>query len=545
MLRDYQIDIKNKIYEAWRSNRNALAVLPTGAGKTVVAANIIHEQRGPVCAVAHRQELVCQISLALAREGVQHRIIGPRSVCRLAVSVHMRELGDTLYNPQSPVAVAGVDTLIRRGDSLRDWLPTVKMWFLDEAHHVLTGNKWGKAVNMFPNARGLGVTATPLRADGKGLGAHADGVFNSLCVGVGMRGLIEGPFLTDYTIYAPQSDIVVTPDMISANGDYNPKKLKAAAKQSHITGDVVEHYLKLAYGKLGVTFATDIDTAEEIAYRFNLMGAPAAVVSSRNTDHERIDAVERFRKREILQLVNVDIFGEGFDLPAIEVCSFARPTESYGLFVQQFGRALRPLPGKEKAIIIDHVGNIFRHGLPDAPRNWTLDRAERKSGKREIAMIKACPMCTQVYERYLKSCPWCGHVPVPAQRSAPEFVDGDLTELDANTLDELRNRVDVANMSPEEYGAELQKKHCPHIGVLAGVKRQKERIGQVDKLRNTMAYWAGRYPELQHAEKYKKFYLQFGIDVMSAQALPVKEIINLNERVENEEMGDYSSVKKR
>ena len=208
-LRPYQAKAKQYIYDAWDQGFvNVLAVLPTGAGKTVLFSDIIHDHRGASCAIAHRQELVSQISLALARDKVRHRIIGPKSVVKLCVNLHMLELGASYYDPSSTCAVAGVDTLVRRGDELNGWLESVTLCVQDEAHHVLESNKWGTAFKMFPNAKGLGVTATPLRADGKGLGRHVDGLFDTMVEGPGMRDLIEMGFLTEYRVFAPPSDFV-------------------------------------------------------------------------------------------------------------------------------------------------------------------------------------------------------------------------------------------------------------------------------------------------------------------------------------------------
>jgi DNA repair protein RadD len=232
---------------------------------------------------------------------------------------------------------------------------------------------------MFPNARGLGVTATPVRADGKGLGAHHDGVMHHIIEGAGMRDLIQQGFLTDYRIFAPPSDLDLTGVTRAADGDYNKKQLKQRVRRSQIIGDVVAHYLRIAPGKLGLTFATDVETATEIANRYRAAGVPSEVVSAKTPTGQRIEILKRFKRREVMQLVNVDLFGEGFDLPALEVVSMARPTESYGLYCQQFGRVLRPLPGKTVGIIIDHVGNVVRHGLPDKPRRWSLDRREKRT----------------------------------------------------------------------------------------------------------------------------------------------------------------------
>jgi len=445
-LRDYQNDNKSGIYDAWNAgHRNVISVLPTGSGKTVIFGNIIDEHQGASCAIAHRQELVGQISMSLARYGAYHKIIGPTKVIRNIIAEQHRELGQSFYDPNASHAVAGVDTLIRRTSQLSHWMQQVTLTVVDEAHHVLRKNKWGSAVDLFPNARLLGVTATPSRADGMGLGRHADGVFDHMIEGPSMRELIDRGYLTDYRIFAPPSDLDLTDVTISdKTGEYNSKKLKKAVQQSHLVGDVVEHYLRIAPGKQGVTFATDVETATEIAAKFNAAGVPAEVVSAKTPDAIRNEVIRRFRDGQLKQLVNVDLFGEGFDLPAIEVVSMARPTQSYGLYVQQFGRALRLMDGKLVAIIIDHAGNVIRHGLPDRERIWSLDARERrpklKDPDDEIP-LRYCPSCTQPYERILVACPYCGHHPVPVGRDKPEYVDGDLAEMSPELLAEMRGEI--------------------------------------------------------------------------------------------------------
>lgn len=572
-LRPYQAQAKSEIYAAWAAGAvNVLAVLPTGAGKTVTFSDILHDHKGASCAIAHRQELVSQISLALARDRVRHRIIGPKSVVKLCVNQHMSELGVSYFDPSAPCAVAGVDTLVKRGGELAHWLQSVTLWVQDEAHHVLEANKWGTAAAMFPNAKGLGVTATPLRADGKGLGRHADGLFDVMVEGPGMRDLIDSGYLTDYRIFAPPSDFVRPgAESVGSTGDFTRQKMTTAVRRSHIIGDIVTHYLRIAPGKLGVTFVPDVETATDVAAQFNAAGVPAEVVSAKTPDAERIAILRRFKNRELLQLVNVDLFGEGFDLPAIEVVSFGRPTESFGLYVQQFGRVLRLMldgslypqwdeitseqrkahiaaSSKPRGIIIDHVGNVERHGLPDARREWSLDRRERRSSGRPADVIPTwtCPNCTGVWERVYTVCqdPICGQPrPAPAARNAPEFVDGDLLELDPATLAQMRGEIERVDMHPEAYREELAAKHTPKIGQMAHVKRHAERQEAQAALRESIAWWAGyqRAMGRPDSESYRRFFFAFGVDVLTAQALNTREAINLAGRI-NEHLGGLQNA---
>ncbi len=403
-------------------------------------------------------------------------------------------------------------------------------------HHLLHDNLWGRAVRMFPNARGLGVTATPLRADGKGLGRHADGVLDTLIIGPTMRDLITEGYLTDYRIFAPSGDFDRSTLSKGSTGDFTRNSMSKAVQESKIVGDVVDHYRRIAPGKLGITFTPDVESATLTAERFRDAGVPAEVVSAKTPDLERSRILRRFRDRELLQLVNVDLFGEGFDLPAIEVVSMARPTESYGLYAQQFGRALRPLDGKEHAIIIDHVGNVIRHGLPDSPREWTLDRRETRGQSKQnadVIPVKACPQCAGVYERIYAACPYCGFKPKPSARSGPEQVDGDLLELDAGTLARLRGEAVDVDLTPAEFLAKSGAAHLPRPAAAGAAARFREKQEAQRALREEIAVWAGwqRANGRPDSESYRRFYLQYGIDVLSAQALGRKEAEALLERI--------------
>ena len=539
-LRPYQSELKIDIHSTWLVVPNVLAILPTGGGKTVLFSDILKDYTYARVAIAHRQELVGQISLALARDGIRHSIIGPKNVIKFIVSVHMEELGESFYDVGSPCAVAGVDTLLRRKDDLAVWCSQVRLWIQDEGHHVLKDNKWGKAAALFPNAKGLLVTANTIRADGKGLGRHADGLADAIVEGPGMRDLIEQGFLTDYRIYSPPSDLDMSGVTVGKDGEYNQKETRLRIKKSHVIGDVVKHYQRLANGKLGITFARDVETATDIAGEFNAAGVPAEVVSAKTPDKVRAEVLRRFRKREIWQLVNVDLFGEGFDVPAIEVVSMVRPTESFNLFCQQFGRSLRILEGKTEAIIIDHVGNCVKfsqtHGLPDSRIAWTLDRREKRSKSSkdpDLIPVKACPGCSSLYEAIYKVCPYCGYERVPAARTAPEFVDGDLCELDAATLSAMRNARSKIDRPADLVREALERSGKPYVVAKGAANRHEERQEAQASLRESIALWAGsrRAVGQDDSVSYREFYHKYGIDVLTAQTLGRPEAEALTERI--------------
>jgi superfamily II DNA or RNA helicase len=524
-LRDFQNTLVDEIDVAWQTVPNVMAVAATGSGKTVVFSHKIKQFNGASCAIAHRQELVNQISLALARNGVYHRILAGKSTITDCIQINMRELGRSFYNPNAQCAVAGVDTIIRMNAS-DPWFKSVGLWVLDESHHALVSNKWGKAVAMFPNAKGLGVTATAFRSDGKGLGRHADGVFDRIVMAPSMRDIINRGFLTDYRIFAPKNDIDLINVPLSAGGDYSPEPLKAAVHKSHVVGDIVESYKKIAPGKIGITFCVDVESAVLQANAYRSAGVPAETVSAKTPSLIRSNILQSLARGDIKQVTNVDLFGEGFDLPSIEIVSMGRPTASTGLFDQQFGRALRLKDGKNVGIIVDHVGNTLRHGVPDGQRNHSLDRRERKSRSTVTAelSLRVCPECTGVYDRQLgMACPYCGHETIPSGRSAPAQVDGDLSELLPDVLAKMRGDIDAVLREPTiPYNA------TPEI---AGAirKRHRERIQALEYLRQAMEYWSAGKSDTPRAQR--EFYLTFGIDVLTAQTLKRADALILIERI--------------
>lgn len=536
MFRQYQFDNELAIEASWNAgNRFVLYVLPTGGGKSEVVTNIHRRQRSANVVIAHREELVSQMSLHLARKSVFHRIIAPKKIIAAAVKDHRDELGSSFYSPSALASVAGIDTLISRKADLEPWAQQIGLWSLDEAHHLLLANKWGEGVTMFPNAKGLGVTATPKRGDGKGLGVLSDGVFQDLVLGPTMRELINDGYLSDYEIVVPDSDFDISTGKLGSNGDYTQASMREASRKSRIVGNAVIEYYKYALAKQAIVFATDIETADKMAEEFNRCGIIAASVSSKTDDGERRKKIKAFRERQITVLVNVDLFGEGFDVPAVECVIMARPTKSLAVFLQQFGRALRVMSGKVRALIIDLVSNIYEHGLPDRPRFWSLDGRERKRRSKDddgFIPVTVCTNCKKPYERFHRRCPHCGFLPVPMGGTrAPEAVDGDLLLLDTDVLEKMRKA-----MILEAPGALAGR-----VGAAAGSfaakqaqTRQVERLEAQAALREAIALWAGRgaVEGKDHPELYRRFFFKYGVDVFSALSLPREEMETIRMKIE-------------
>lgn len=528
-----------EVYQAWNQGaQNVVGRADTGFGKTVCLGQLVEQNQGGACVMAHRQELVGQISLMLGKYGIRHNIIAADATVRSIAAAHVAELGTCYYQPSAPVAVAGVDTLVRR-EIPAQWAAQVSLVIPDEGHHVVRGNKWADAMALFPSARGFLPTATPARADGKGLGRHADGLADAMVEAPPMRWLIDQGFLTDYRIICRESDLTMVGEEVSASGDWSPTKLKKAAEKSRIVGDLVSNYLQFGRGLLNIAFTTDTETAAKTTAAYRSAGVRAECLTGKTRDHLRRDILRRFSRREIEVIVAVDIISEGFDLPAIECVQFGRPTESLGLYMQQFGRALRPMPGKQKALIIDHVGNVVRHLPPDRPRVWSLDRREARGAARkadDAIPMRVCVACFEPYEAIYRECPHCGHYPEPAARSGPKHVDGDLGEMDPHTLAALRGQVAFADRTMAEEKDRLTATGLHHAGVMGNVAAHANTLAARAGLRAAMADWGGVWHARGETDSMiqRRFYHAFGgVDVLTALTLSRRETEALTERIRN------------
>ena len=433
-------------------------------------------------------------------------------------------------------------------------------------HNCLRDNKWGKSLDVFPALKHvIGYTATPRRADRRGLGKHAQGIATHMVEGPPMHRLISEGYLTPYKLVTGNvSDIDLTAVSTAASGDYNPQKLRGAMKKSRqIVGDAVAIYRQYCPGSRAVLFACDVEDAVRYCEAFKAAGFPSAVVTAETKEDIRRDTMRRFRTGELQVLMNVDLFGEGFDLPAIETVIMCRPTKSLPLYQQQFGRALRlmidkPLmklwhtftpeqrhahiaaSAKPHAWIIDLVRNWAEPacgGLPDARgRVWSLDGAEARSkSPSDVPPVRACTnpnpvdangmLCTGVYERFLTACPFCGWAPVPQGRTI-EQVDGDVTLVDEETLRRLRGEYLDAHTTPVFGG--------PHAA--ANYARHRERFEALAGVREAIEWWGPAYEieqgrKLTDREQMKAFYLTFGVTTLEAVSLRRSEAESLRKKV--------------
>lgn len=555
-LRPFQQELDDEMDAAYaKGHKVVMLVAPTGSGKTISLTHRIAKFQGISLAMAHRAELVTQLSLTLARSGILHRVIGPVTLTKRCAKLHMLELGQQFISSNASVICASVQTLAGKEFATRypvfaNILANVGLWICDEGHHLLADNMWGRVVALMPNAVGLAPTATPERADGKGLGRHADGLADVMVEGPTQRELIDRGFLTDYKIFAPDPAINLDEVEISAaTGDFNNTQLiKAARKQKKkIVGDLVSHYFKWAPHKLTLCFVTDLETADAVCQGFNTAGVKTAVLSSKTDPLMRAQIMAQFAKRDYLVLVNVDILGEGVDVPSVECVILGRPTESFSLFNQQCGRALRLSPGKEFAIIIDAVGNVQRHAraveyddgrtLIDLSRgSWSLDRREKRGSSKkdddDELKLSHCAKCTRPYSGLLYICPHCGHdnSPKPAARTL-DNVDGDLTLLSAEDLAGLQGGREKHIAKYAQAASKLS-----HVSPIAAARQHKLAQEVMDagvKLDNAIRFYGGYYESLGQtwSQIYRRFTHRYGMDVITAQSLNAKGMTALTLRV--------------
>jgi DNA repair protein RadD len=416
-LREYQRAGVESLRASYRAGRRApLFVLPTGGGKTAVFSHIAEGARArgkKVTILVHRKELLLQASAALTRLSVEHGILAP-------------------WAAQSPadVQIASIQTLARRIERVSK----PDLLIIDEAHHA-TSASYRAVLAAYPAAHVLGVTATPCRTDGAGL----RDIFDDLILGPSIGELIRQGFLVPPVVYAPPIGIDVT-GVRRKMGDYDKGELAERIDKPKITGSAVEHYQKYCPGQPAIAFCVSIQHAENVAEEFRGAGVRAVRVDGGMDDSSRRAAIEGLGNGAIDLVTSADLIGEGVDIPRVSAAILLRPTHSTALYLQQVGRALRPYEGKTQALILDHVGNVMRHGLPDDDRDWTLDAAP-KSGREKadptLIRVEQCERCFFVYESGPEKCPACGNLQ-PSKVRKIDAVDGELAKLTKEAVEAAR-----------------------------------------------------------------------------------------------------------
>jgi superfamily II DNA or RNA helicase len=411
-LRPYQNQLANDIRGAFGSGANRpLAVSPTGSGKTVLFSYITSQvlKRGSrVIIIAHRREILDQISATLKRVGVPHGFI---------------QAGKSTST--QPAMVASIQTLARRLDTV----PAPDLVIIDEAHHSVS-KSYVQMFAAWPTAKFIGVTATPERLDGKGLGA----MFDRMVMGPSVQWLIDNGFLAQPVYYAPR-EVVDLSQVHTIAGDFDRSETEEIVDTPRITGDAVTHYVRFCNRQRAVAFCISVAHAQHVADTFNSCGIPSASIDGTLDPEVRKQRVGDLTAGKILVLTSCELISEGFDLPAVNAAILLRPTQSLSMHLQQVGRALRPYPGKANAIILDHVGNCLRHGLAEQERDWDLSGREKRLKKSSLVETKQCSKCFAIFAGTV--CPQCGSQREIAAREIEE-VDGELQRLSIEDISKKR-----------------------------------------------------------------------------------------------------------
>jgi superfamily II DNA or RNA helicase len=418
ILRTYQTDLVEQVDAACAAGRRRiLVVLPTGGGKTIVMAQIIADHLaagGRAMVLAHRRELITQTSAKLHAANIDHGIIQAGFPTR----------------PGEPVQVASVQTLHARAvRSAAIDMPAATLVIVDEAHHV-RARTYRQILDAYPDARVIGLTATPCRSDGRGLGA----VFEAIVEGPSVAELISTGFLVPTKVYAPS-----VPDLTGVKverGDYVERQLAERMDDAKLIGDVVTHWHQLADQRRTVVFATGVAHSLHLRDEFRRAGVLAEHIDGGTPLEERDSILARLADGKVEVVCNCSVLTEGWDRPEVSCLVMARPTKSLVLFRQMVGRVLRPSPGKTDALILDHAGAIFEHGWIDDPVEWTLSEDHRAESqrqrdrrtKRQGRSLTTCPECSAV--RWQGSpCGSCNWRP-QAKPLSVEVFDGDLAAVD-------------------------------------------------------------------------------------------------------------------
>lgn len=374
-LMDYQIEILNKTAKSLSDGHKGIMVQsPPRSGKTVVMAEMARRatlKNNRVLFVVHRQEIVEQVKQTFVEQEVN------MDLCQIGM----------------------VQTITRRVEKIKE----PKLIFIDEAHHALA-KTYTNIINQFPNAAKLYFTGTPWRLNGKGFENIAD----DLIVGKPIQWLIDHQRLADIDYYAPNA---IDTSLLKKNstGDYSSQSIDEAVKPK-IYGNAVKNYLKLAQGKQAIAYCYNVDSAEKLAASFNKNGISAQSVSGKTPKAERNEIIKDYREGKIIIVTNAELFTEGLDLPNVDCVIQMRPTESLSLYLQFSMRAMNYRKDKT-AIIIDHVGNVERFGLPTDDRKWSLKgwkKINNKSGLNEdVKGVTVCEECFATFYRKNDYCPFC------------------------------------------------------------------------------------------------------------------------------------------
>lgn len=400
ILRPYQSKLLDECRAAYREGYKAPCIVsPCGSGKSVIMAEMARSatmKGNRVLFLVHRQELCQQIFATFVKWGVDMQL------CKIMM----------------------VQTAGRRLEKLSK----PNLIITDENHHSKAGS-YRKIYDYWPDVPRVGVTATPIRLNGSGLGDVND----KLIIGPSVKELIAWGNLSPFKYYAPA--VVDTSKLQIKRGEFIQADIEEIFNDKAIYGDVIEHYNKLSAGKQAICYCATITQSKKMAFEFSKAGIPARHLDGDTPKAVRARLVEDFRQGAVRILCNVDLISEGFDVPDCHTAILLRPTQSLALYIQQSMRCMRYQPNKT-AVIIDHVGNVSRFGPPDMDRVWCLEakKKRKKTTAEEGFNIKQCPNCFYVYDKAKTACPNCGYQVQREERELEVIQNAQLVEVESKPM---------------------------------------------------------------------------------------------------------------
>lgn len=412
VLRPYQTRTLEVLREMFRKGKRRVVLYsPTGSGKTEMGMDMVRgarEREKRVLFVANRVELVGQAWRRFRKSGIDAGIIQ----------------AENTRGTDQPVIIGSIQTLARRG------FPKFDLLIVDEAHGVAGSKEYQRLMAESAGKFVIGLTATPFA---KGMSREVAGLgklFEDIAAATTIRELIDLGYLVDVDIYGPSEPDLSEVKIVA--GDYHEAQLAAAVDRPTLIGDIVTHWHRLAKDRQTVVFATSIAHSQHIVEQFHASGVQAEHIDAYTNDEDREAILRRFNNGQTRLLSNCSVLAEGWDAPACEVMILARPTRSLIRYIQMAGRVLRPHPGKERALILDHSGTVKRLGFPtdDLPLfldDGTKTAAERKAKEKRAALPHSCVRCSYLMSAKVRSCPACGFKPERPLHVNEE--DGELVEI--------------------------------------------------------------------------------------------------------------------
>lgn len=496
-LRPYQRQLVDRVIGLVTNgdtpSKSVILQMPTGAGKTRCAMELMDRLPKPAIFLAHRRELIFQPLSAFKAAGIDVDV--------LTRDTKTAGWGASIFG--ADITVASQLTAYSRGVRLGHKLGEYKTIIADECHHA-TARTWREVFELWPDAILIGLTATPTRGDGNGLGDVFDDMVQSRDYGAGYYELIRDGYLVD----APTEQIwtwkINLKGVAQNKTDYKMGGEKGAAKRVNTqerVGDCVAHWLKLANGRSTIVYAASVDHAHNLSDRFRANGVAAEAVDGTTPKEMRDERLRQLGTGELKVVANYGVLTEGFDCPAVSCIILERPTKQFGLYLQMVGRGLRSAPGKQDLVILDHVGLCLpqSHGMPTQDVRWHLRATDPAATKDPASAlpsetVRVCKQCEMLIKT--PPCAFCGWMPAPNETRGTDLIkagDGYLTRLSDQ---------EIAKVDP----AVNDTRRAEYFRLLGVAKRQKKGSAWVDWVYKTKhGEWPPVEWKLPNPEKVEQF----------------------------------------